>query len=80
MARLPGHFGVMRARHNESLEDTHVTTDGNGYVVHLYDYRVFGCTHPTSAVDVKVGPLGDISEIARTQVFLKPAMERHCVD
>jgi hypothetical protein len=64
-----------------TLEDTHVTSESDGYLLHLYYDQFFGCgPHWTSAVDVHVSFEGAIKETGQTQVFRDPNMDEVCVD
>jgi len=64
-----------------TLEDTHVTSESDGYILHLYFYQFYGCgPHWTSAVDVHVSFEGAIKEIGQTQVFRDPNLDDLCVD
>ena len=63
------------------LEDTHVTSESDGYLLHLYFDQFYGCgPHWTSAVDVHVSFEGAIKEVAQTQVFRDPQLDDLCVD
>ena len=65
----------------ETIEDTYVTPDGDGYFLHLYDYEFFGCgPHMTNAVDIRVSKEGLTEEISRTAVFRNPEEDGLCVD
>jgi hypothetical protein len=64
-----------------TLEDTHVTSESDGYLLHLYFDQVFGCgPHWTSAVDVHLSFEGAIKEVGQTQVFRDPQLDDLCVD
>lgn len=64
-----------------TLEDTHVISESDGYILHLYFYQFYGCgPHWTTAVDVHISFEGAIKEIAQTQVFRDPNLDELCVD
>lgn len=64
-----------------TLEDTHVEEVEDGYLVHLYYYRFFGCgPHTTSAVDVLVTRDGTLTELGWEGVFEDPEEDQLCVD
>ena len=63
------------------LEDTYVTSEFDGYILHLYFSQFYGCgPHWTSAVDVHVSFEGVIKEVGQTQVFRDPTLDDLCVD
>lgn len=65
----------------DELEDTHVQSSTDGYLVHLYSYRMFGCgPHLTYAVDLRVTDQGNIEEINRVSVYKDPSEDDLCVD
>jgi hypothetical protein len=65
----------------DTIEDTFVTSESDGYRLHLYSYQLFGCgPHWTYVVDVHVTFEGDIEEISRTPVFRDPNEDGLCVD
>jgi hypothetical protein len=64
-----------------TVEDTYVTSEGEGYTLHLYSYQLAGCgPHWISAVDVHVTREGMIQEISRTPLFRDPHQDELCVD
>ena len=64
-----------------TLEDTYVTSESDGYILHLYFHQFYGCgPHWTSAVDVHISFEGVIKEIGQTQVFRDPTLDELCVD
>jgi hypothetical protein len=76
---LSAYYGLARNPDYEYevdvLEDTHVDTLTDGYLVHLY--RVSGC-HPywvTYAVEVHLSTNGTIKEMSSTPVFKEPSEE-----
>jgi hypothetical protein len=65
----------------ETLEDTHVETTEGGYLLHLYDYQVFGCgPHWTSTVDVQVTTDGALTILDQDHVYRDPTHDNLCVD
>jgi hypothetical protein len=65
----------------EEIQDTHVEPTEDGYIVHLFDYDLFGCgPHLTYAVEVWVSTQGDVAEIRREQIFHDPKQDNLCVD
>lgn len=63
------------------VEDTYVEEVEDGYLVHLYYYRSYGCgPHTTSAVDVLITNQGDIGELVFEGVFENPEEDDVCVD
>jgi hypothetical protein len=64
-----------------TIEDTHVTAEADGYIVHLFHQQVAGCgPHWTSAVDVRVAFDGQLEEIANEALFHDPNTDELCVD
>ncbi len=65
----------------DELEDTHVESSPEGYLVHLYKYQVYGCgPHFTYAIDFRVTDQGVIEEIDRKAVYKDPSEDTLCVD
>ncbi len=65
----------------DTIEDTHVTPEADGYLVHLFHDQVFGCgPHYTSEVDIRVSVDGNVEEVANTPIFRDPNMDDLCVD
>jgi hypothetical protein len=65
----------------DTVEDTHVTPEAGGYLVHLFHDQVFGCgPHWTSEVDVRVSTDGNLEEAASQAIFRDPNMDELCVD
>ena len=63
------------------VEDTHVEKVENGYLVHLYYYRFFGCgPHTTSALEVLVTHNGEVEEMKVEGVFEDPEEDNLCID
>lgn len=65
----------------DDLQDTFVRQTEQGYLVHLYDYKLCGCgPHPTYAVDILIKTDGQLEEIRRVKVFEDPEEDNLCVD
>lgn len=65
----------------DTIEDTYVTPDADGYLVHLFHDQTFGCgPHWTSTVDVHVSVEGNIEERSGRQSFRNPDLDELCVD
>lgn len=65
----------------QQIEDTHVTSTGNGYLVHLFDSQVCGCgPHTFFSVDVTVSRDGRIEVGKRQPVSEDPKMDGMCID
>jgi hypothetical protein len=65
----------------DTVEDTHVTPEAGGYLVHLFYDQVFGCgPHWTSQVDIRVSVEGNLEEAASQPIFRDPNMDELCVD
>jgi hypothetical protein len=65
----------------DKIEDTYVTPDTNGYLVHLFYDQTFGCgPHWISEVDVHVSVEGNIEERSSRQSFRNPDLDEVCVD
>lgn len=65
----------------DTIEDTYVTPDAEGYLVHLFYYQTFGCgPHWTSEVDVHVSTEGNIEERSSRPGFRDPGLDELCVD
>lgn len=65
----------------DRLEDSHVETVKNGYLVYLYDYKLCGCgPHTTSFVVVLIKPDGTVEEMSRIPVFEDPEQDNLCID
>lgn len=63
------------------VEDSFARPEGEGYVVRLYSYALFGCgPHVTSAVDYYVSHAGEFERRAQEAVFKDPKMDNLCVD
>lgn len=60
-----GYFSV-----SSTITPTYANETENGYIVHLFDSQLCGCgTHPYYAVDYLVGKDGNVTEIARQEVY-----------
>ncbi|MFB2922466.1 hypothetical protein [Aerosakkonema funiforme] len=65
----------------DKIEDTNVVKTPQGYLINLYEKRVFGCgPHPISVVNVLVTSAGNIREVSRKEVYKNPAEDSLCVD
>lgn len=65
----------------DSLEDTHVLPDGDGYLINLYEYQFFGCgPHWTSSVMIRLASDGTHQELSYDPVFRDPHEDGLCVD
>jgi hypothetical protein len=65
----------------DTLEDTHVVPDGDGYLINLYEYQLFGCgPHWTSLVNIHLASDGTLQELSRVPVFRDPDEDGLCVD
>ncbi len=65
----------------DTVEDTYVTPEAGGYLVHLFYDQVFGCgPHWTSEVDVHVSVEGNVEEAASKPILRDPNMDELCVD
>lgn len=64
-----------------TIEDTYVTSQPDGYKLHLYHDAVFGCgPHWTSTIEVHVSTEGIIQEMSRKPVFRDPNLDEVCID
>ena len=65
----------------DRIEDTYVTPDTDGYLVHLFPDQAFGCgPHWISEVDVHVSVDGNIEERSSRQLFRNPDLDDVCFD
>ena len=65
----------------DTIEDTHAEKAADGYLVYLYNKRVFGCgPHPTFRVTLHVTPEGIIQQQEVKQVFKDRSEDGMCVD
>ncbi len=65
----------------DKLEDTHVVSSDQGFLVYLYAYKFCGCgPHTTSYVEVLIKPDGSVQETGRTPVFEDPEQDTLCID
>jgi hypothetical protein len=63
------------------IEDTTVTEEGDGYLVRLFHFRLFGCgPHEMLEFDLHVSRAGVIEQRERTALYKDPAMDNLCVD
>ena len=64
-----------------TIEDTYVTPDTHGYLIHLFYDQTFGCgPHWISEVDVHVSVEGNLEERSSRQIFRNPDLDELCVD
>jgi hypothetical protein len=65
----------------DTIEDTYVTSEGEGYKLHLYSYELSGCgPHWTSEVDLQVTKEGLVREISRKPIFRDPHQDELCIE
>jgi hypothetical protein len=65
----------------DTIEDTYVSQEAGGYLVHLFYDQVFGCgPHWTSEIDVRVSVEGDVEELSPKAIFRDPNLDELCVD
>lgn len=65
----------------DTIEDTYVTPDADGYLVHLFYDQTFGCgPHWISDVDVYVSVGGNIEERDSRAIFRDPNLDEVCID
>lgn len=65
----------------DTIEDTYVTADTDGYLIHLFHDQPFGCgPHWISEVDVHVSVEGNIEQRSSRQSFRDPSLDDLCVD
>ena len=63
------------------IEDTYVISESDGYRLHLYHEKVFGCgPHWISQVEMHVSTEGVIQEIGGKPIFRDPEIDELCVD
>ncbi len=65
----------------DEIEDTHVQTNEDGYLVHLFGYQEFGCgPHNTYNIDTKLSRSGELTDLERINVYKDPADDGLCID
>lgn len=65
----------------DTIEDTYVTAESDGYIVHLFHDQAFGCgPHWISEVDVRVSVKGNVEEVASKPIFRDPNLDDVCID
>jgi hypothetical protein len=65
----------------DTIEDTHADQVADGYLVYLYNKRIFGCgPHPTYRITLHVTPEGIIQQQEVKQVFKDRTEDGMCVD
>ncbi|MGY4536050.1 hypothetical protein ACVW0P_000444 [Mucilaginibacter sp. UYNi724] len=57
-----------------------VYKDGESYVVKLFSYKAFGCSHPYSEIIFKVSENGDVEKVSERIAFEDPKDNGLCVD
>ena len=65
----------------DTIEDTYVTSESDGYIVHLFHDQAFGCgPHWISEVEMQVTWEGVVQELSRKPIFRDPHQDELCVD
>lgn len=65
----------------DTIEDSYVLPEGDGYRLHLYAYQLAGCgPHWTSEVEVQVTRDGAVQEMSRKPSFRDPNQDEVCID
>ena len=65
----------------DTLEDTYVTSNAGGYLVHVFHDQAFGCgPHWITEVDVYVSVEGNIEERSSRHIFRDPIIDDVCFD
>lgn len=65
----------------DTIEDSHVETTADGFIVHVFHYKFFGCgPHYTTAFQVNVTRDGMVEEISRENIYSDPSMDDLCQD
>jgi hypothetical protein len=65
----------------DTIEDTYVEKEEDGFSAHLYYYEVFGCgPHLTCTVNLHITPEGGVQEIGKEAVWKDPNKDGLCVD
>ncbi|MCJ8208912.1 hypothetical protein MUY27_04275 [Mucilaginibacter sp. RS28] len=59
---------------------TYVEKEKDSYIVHLFDYDVFGCSHPYYKVTVRVDKNGDMGLLDKQNAFRDTTEDSLCVD
>jgi len=62
------------------LNKTYVDSLSNKYIVHLFKYKVFGCSHPYFENTYEVDKNGVYKLLNQEQIFINPKENGHCVD
>ncbi len=63
------------------IEDSFARPDGDGYVVRLFHFRMFGCgPHEMVAFDLRVSRDGTIQDVAQQAMYRDPKMDGLCID
>lgn len=65
----------------DQIEDTHVESVEDGFMVHLFHYQFFGCgPHETTARTYLVHTSGEIERVSSEPIFKDPSEDALCVD
>ena len=65
----------------DTIEDTYITADTDGYLVHVFRDQPFGCgPHWESEVDVHISFDGNIEVRSSQPIFRNPDLDELCVD
>jgi hypothetical protein len=65
----------------DTVEDTYVTSEDEGYKLNLYSYQLAGCgPHWTSEIEVLVKPEGLVQELNQKPIFRDPHLDELCID
>lgn len=59
---------------------TKVTKQNNAYIINMFRYKKFGCTHPYSTVTVAVSENGTVKIIKEAVAFSDPESNGLCID
>jgi len=62
------------------LHKTYVDSLSNKYIVHLFKYKVFGCSHPYFGNTYEVDKNGVYKLLNQEEIFINPKERGHCVD
>lgn len=76
---LSSHWGISCLR--DTIEDTYVRETPNGYSVHLFHEKYFGCgPHWTSSVDIELSKDGLMAESSRNEIYRDRSEDHLCRD
>jgi hypothetical protein len=62
------------------LHKTYVDSLSNKYIVHLYKYKRFGCSHPYFENTFEIDKNGVFKLLNQENIFIDPKENGHCVD